>query len=349
MKKLIAVMIIAVLAIGGVNVYYNISNNNAPPVFLKDNTYNNKKYIIIKAGSVVTSVDTLEEAKLEAAKLDRAIAVNTMTDEWVYSKFKPFLIIIEGIVHDFKTFKEALHYAKTNGQDKVYFKNSDTIIWNKDYSKEYEKLYELDKPNMNKFVINVNLINQYPELPRGCEVTSLAMILNHAGVNIDKITLAKEIRKDTTSYKVDDNGRVYYGNPYDGFVGDMYDLRKNGYGVYHAPIVDLAKKYVEERAVDLTGAEFEDIVYLLTKGYPVLVIANAEYRALEDSYFDMWHTPTGIVKITSKLHCIVMTGIDSNSIYINDPLANTANKKIDIKQFRAAWEQMGNQAVVILD
>ena len=349
MKKLITVIIIAVLVIGGVNVYYNISNNNTPPVFLKENTYNNKKYIIIKAGNVATSVDTLEEAKVEAAKLDRAIAVNTMTNEWVYSDFNPFLIITEGIVHDFENFKDAIYYAKTNKKDKVYFKNSNNIVWDKDYINKYKELYELDSTDINKLVLDVKLINQYPELPRGCEVTSLAMLLDYSGQNIDKMTLAKEIKKDSTEYKIGEEGRVYYGNPYDGFVGDMYNLSKNGYGVYHGPIVELAKKYVGERVVDLTGSSFEDIVYLLTKGYPVLVITNAEYRALEDQYFDIWHTPTGIVKTTSKLHSVVMTGIDSSSIYINDPLSSIENRKVDIKKFRSAWEQMGNQAIVILD
>ena len=63
----------------------------------------------------------------------------------------------------------------------------------------------------------------------------------------------------------------------------------------------------------------------------------------------MWHTPTGIVKITYRLHSVVVTGVSDEIIYINDPLSTRKNRAVNKEQFKKAWEQMGNQAIAILE
>ena len=71
-------------------------------------------------------------------------------------------------------------------------------------------------------------------------MTSLAMLLAHARIKVDKMTLAKEVKKDPTPYEERD-GKIYFGNPYDGFVGDMYSFENPGLGVYHGPIRELGE------------------------------------------------------------------------------------------------------------
>ncbi len=198
-----------------------------------------------------------------------------------------------------------------------------------------------------KVILDAPLISQYPELPRGCEVTSLAMLLQHAGVMVDKLTLAKAVKKDPTPYKKH-NGIVHFGNPYNGFVGDMYTKRNKGLGVYHGPIADLADQFLAARIIDLTGEDFSQVYKYLLNGSPVWVITNATYNKLPDSSFETWNTPTGIINITYHEHSVLITGFDEQYIYFNDPLSKVKNKKAPKAEFIASWEQMGKQAITYL-
>lgn len=323
------------IILGGAFLYFMKDNREALPTFINSHT-DNKKYIIKKAGKIIDSADTLEEAVEIAKQKKRVIVINTYNNEWVYTDLNPFMIITEAAIHDFSSFEEALKYAKAGGYTEIHYKSDESIIW--------KAMLELKEST----ILNIPLINQYPELPRGCEVTSLAMILKHVNVSIDKMILANEVKKDLTPYSINKENKITYGNPYEGFVGDMYRLSENGYGVYHGPIVELARKYCGESAINLTELSFEEVLFFIEQGNPVWIITNSTFSPLGDAYFEYWHTNSGIVKVTKKLHSVVMTGFDEGYIYINDPLHNSKNKALSRSEFKKAWEQMGSQAMTIL-
>jgi uncharacterized protein YvpB len=203
----------------------------------------------------------------------------------------------------------------------------------------------VNKTDDGKILIsNVPLIMQKPELDRGCEVTSLAMLLQHAGVEVDKMELAEKIKKVDTPYKKE-NGKVYYGNPNDGFVGDIYTFDKMGYGVYHEPVAELAEQYLPGQIRDMTGGTFQDVLEKVERGKPVWIITNADFKALPDNEFRTWNTPSGQVQITWKEHSVLITGFDKDYIYVNDPLYNKKNHRLPQKNFIDAWKQMGSQAI----
>ncbi|MCI0767121.1 C39 family peptidase [Bacillus sp. TL12] len=189
---------------------------------------------------------------------------------------------------------------------------------------------------------SVPFIKQLPELQRGCEVTSLAMLLQYKGVQVDKMQLASEINK--VPFK-ENNLR---GNPYEGFVGNIYTKAEPGYGVYHEPIFKLAEKYMPEKTIDLTGKDIQDIYKVISSGSPVWVIANTTFQPLAEGSFETWNTNNGDIKITYYEHSVVVVGYDQNYVYMNDPLANNPNKKVSRSEFERAWEQMGKQAITIL-
>ncbi|HDR4463075.1 C39 family peptidase [Bacillus cereus group sp. MYBK249-1] len=186
---------------------------------------------------------------------------------------------------------------------------------------------------------NVPLIQQLPELDRGCEVTSLAMMLQYAGVSVDKMTLANEIKKVDF---IDDGVR---GNPNEGFVGNIYTFSESGYAVYHGPLFQLAEKDLPNKAVDLTGKNIEEIYKSIKAGQPVVMITNATFAPLDEAEFTTWETNSGDVSITYNEHCVVLIGYDQESVYIRDPLEDSLDVKVPRETFEQAWVQMGSQAI----
>lgn len=202
-------------------------------------------------------------------------------------------------------------------------------------------------PIKNQVLLDAPIIWQMPELPRGCEVTSLAMLLQYQNVQVDKLTLAREVKKNPAEYRLN-NGKVYFGDPNEGFVGNMYTYTEPGLGVYHKPIAELAEQYLPGKIKDLTGAEFLELKIHLSDQRPVWVITNTDYKRLDDSFFQTWYTSNGPVKVTTKEHSVLITGYDKNFVYFNDPLTGKKNKKAPMEDFVEAWVQMGRQAITYL-
>lgn len=231
-------------------------------------------------------------------------------------------------------------------------KNSQTEIqledlrMNKLKEESRKQQHQTLSKHTTKVLLNAPLIKQMPELPRGCEVTSLAMLLQFSGVHVTKMALAEKIKKDPTPFSKED-GEVYFGNPNTGFVGDIYSFKKPGYGVYHSPVAILARHYMGKQIIDLTGQSFQAVLDELAEGEPVWVINNTHFAPLPKKYWETWETPEEPVKISYQEHSVLVTGYDKKYIYFNDPLAGIKNRKVDRHSFIDAWNQFGNQAISI--
>ena len=187
---------------------------------------------------------------------------------------------------------------------------------------------------------NVPFIKQLPELPRGCEVTSLAMLLQYKGVQVDKMQLASEIHR----VPFEQNG--LRGNPYEGFVGNIYTKAEPGYGVYNKPIFNLAEKYVSEKVINLTDRDVKDLYKVISSGSPVWVIINTTFQPLAESSFETWNTSSGEVKITYFEHSVVVVGYDQNFVYVNDPLKIIHVSLFHEQSLRKRGSKWGNKQLL---
>ncbi|WP_235613257.1 C39 family peptidase [Paenibacillus sp. LC231] len=197
-------------------------------------------------------------------------------------------------------------------------------------------------PQINIVKLDAPLIKQLPELYNGCEITSLAMLLQFHGIAKNKMELVGEMKKDPAPMKTDAQGNItYWGNPNLGFVGDITGKEK-GYSIYHSALFDLLKNYIPT-AVDLTNHSFDTLEQQLAQGVPVIAWTTTTYVELPK--WVVWDSPTGPVRATFSVHSVLLVGYDQQYVYVNDPLSGVKGQQVDKQQFIRSWEALGKQAL----
>ncbi|SFF99451.1 C39 family peptidase [Sporolactobacillus nakayamae] len=156
--------------------------------------------------------------------------------------------------------------------------------------------------------MNVAVIGQLPELPAGCEITAVTMMLRYKGARVTKVALAEEMPRATN------------GDPNTGFVGSPYS--KSGMTIYPPALMYLVKKYAGNSA-NLTGASTDKLKDYLSKDHPIVI----------------WGTYDGFY-----FHALVLTGYTENGFYYNDPWTDT-KRWMNNEQMLIHWNALDRRAL----
>ena len=188
--------------------------------------------------------------------------------------------------------------------------------------------------------LNVPLENQMPDLPNGCEVTSLSMLMNYYGIKVSKNELAETIQH-VDSFT---DGGKYRGNPHQGFVGHM-TIANAGWCVYNEPLYNVARKYTSH-IENITGSDFFFFLKLVSNGHPVMIITTTTFNKVNN--MQTWDTNTGKVNVTPSSHACVITGYSKPKkvVYVNNPYGYK-NQPVNWKNLQASYNQQGRQALYI--
>ena len=129
---------------------------------------------------------------------------------------------------------------------------------------------------------NAEVICQNPELPTGCEMTAVTMMLRYAGVNVNKFQVAAETPRSS-------NGDY-------GFVGNPYST--SGWWVFPTGIAPVVNRHLGHSDI-LTGTSLQNIQQHLLNGHLVVVwMANMN----------------GFIN-----HAIALTGYNNGGFTYNNP------------------------------
>jgi uncharacterized protein YvpB len=214
------------------------------------------------------------------------------------------------------------NYKPSNGWCKIIYNGKTAYV---------SSAYLTTVSQASTVILNVPVVRQNPELPAGCEVTSLTMALQYKGIHVDKMTLARKMPYTKTL----DPNKGYVGSPYNG----------TGYTINPVKLQVLAKSY-RSKSADMTGSSIAAIEKEVRVGNPVLVwftigyvdVYNLHHYKYLNGHKYWWPQP---------LHCIVVTGASSSNFYINDPLNGKKNHAILKTRFNQIYIEMGKRALVV--
>lgn len=197
-------------------------------------------------------------------------------------------------------------------------------------------------PRQQEAKLSAPAISQLPELRSGCELTSLTMLLQFAGIQKNKMELVAEMKLDPTPIRWRSDGTVaFWGHPNNGYVGDITG-RSKGFGMYHQPALELLQSYVPT-GLDLTGQPFEKLEDHVAAGIPVVVWTTINFQT--SVKWMTWDTASGPLTTTFSEHAVLLVGYDEQYVYVNDPLTGKADIPVEKARFLETWEMMGKQAV----
>lgn len=194
----------------------------------------------------------------------------------------------------------------------------------------------------------VQLILQNPELPNGCEVTSLAMALTAAGYPVDHVSLYEN---NLPKQDLETVGDERYGaSPEHYYIGDAAQA-PGGWYCFEQPIIEAGDAWIAENGggavmASLTGMDRKTLIDYAKAGIPVVAWVTLEYESPNYLLDSAWILPDGTeYSPYGNLHCVVVTGFENGFFRIADPLSGWQFVKKDI--FWQSFDNMGRRAVVV--
>lgn len=207
---------------------------------------------------------------------------------------------------------------------------------------------EVKKSNSATQLTDFDIIEQYPELPTGCEITALTMVLNYYGYQVNKVTMALDyMPKVQAEFYRSEDGRLMGPDLENFFVGDPTE--ETGYICGTGAIVTAANRYLADVGSDLTAAAMKNVqpekLYdLIDQGTPVVIwcTINMEDRAETDG----WYREDGTyMEWSTNDHGAVLIGYDEDTVTVADPIYSRITVSRD--QFEKIFAERGGQCVIL--
>lgn len=202
--------------------------------------------------------------------------------------------------------------------------------------------------NDGHIIADFEAIYQLPELPTGCEITALTMILQFYGCDVTKTEMAEyylptaeyDFYYDENDTKIGPDVNCFFiGNPAkeSGFICGSKAIESAANNYFY----DADKAYEAAEFIGLSANELYDYVSENTPVF-VLVTIGMEDRAETEG----WYTEEGeYVEWSTNDHGAVLIGYSSDTVTIADPLAGIV--QYEREQFEKVYDERDQKCVII--
>lgn len=191
------------------------------------------------------------------------------------------------------------------------------------------------------------IISQMPELPTGCEITALAMMLNFYGFKVDKETLAYQYLPTVPAeIQYGEDGLLYGPDMEKYFVGDPGGT---GYICGTTAIVTAANHFFSQTnshffATSMKNMSSQEVYELLNRNIPVLVWVTIGMEPRLET--QGWYTKEGkFMEWAENDHGAVVIGYDETSVIIADPILG--EYRCDKMSFEEVFLSRGGKCAII--
>ncbi len=176
---------------------------------------------------------------------------------------------------------------------------------------------------------HIGYIDQYEDLPSGCEIVALSVCLNSMGYAISSGDIA-ENHMDMSG----EGQNTYLGSPYD----DGGCLPP---AIVQATAACFEGKQPKAQAFDITGTPMNSLIALANQGYPVCVWTTEgmmdpyDFEGLDEGW--SWYYPE---------HCVVLYGANGDNVLVSDSLNGL--DECEKQRFAEVYDECGSMAVMVL-
>lgn len=195
--------------------------------------------------------------------------------------------------------------------------------------------------------LNVPVVLQNPQLPHGCEITSMTAAFNYYGLNLSKMNMAKKYLP--TQEIVEKNGKRIGPDPNKAYAGDPSNVLTGTYAF--APVITRAAKRVASdyksnlKVLNLTGSTQKQIIQKVQQGIPIITWVTLDLSKPETKegwYIENTHKKPRMYR---NLHVVVLTGYEDGNVIVMDPMHGYVSHSA--KKFFSSYKDLGSQAIAI--